>query len=116
MSQESGILLPVQAPVAVNSPSNDKVVDELPPSNISSVPPNEACNFEPVPVPVSVPMPKTVSHCVPTLVNGSRASTSYPLPESHQDFETDIIGDIIGDDLDDLLDLEGPLESAMVST
>uniref|UniRef100_A0A3Q4BXB5 C3H1-type domain-containing protein n=1 Tax=Mola mola TaxID=94237 RepID=A0A3Q4BXB5_MOLML len=101
---------PIQAPVAVHSPLNEAVVDELPPTNsISSVTPSEPPGFESVPllpsVPTSVPLP------VPTFVNGCRTSKHCPMLQTSQDFDTDIIGD----DLDDLLDQAGP-ESAMVGS
>uniref|UniRef100_A0A669DF91 Zinc finger CCCH-type containing 7A n=1 Tax=Oreochromis niloticus TaxID=8128 RepID=A0A669DF91_ORENI len=85
------------------------VVDELPSTNnISSVPSSEPPGFESVALPVSAstsdPLPAL------TFVNGCRASKPYPILDTSQDFDTDIIGD----DLDDLLDQAGP-ESTMVS-
>lgn len=100
---------PIQAPVAVHSPLNETVVDELPLSNsISSVTPSEPPGFESVPLPVSVTT--SVALPVPTFVNGCRNSKPCPMLQTSQDFDADIIGD----DLDDLLDQAGP-ESAMVS-
>uniref|UniRef100_A0A672YY68 C3H1-type domain-containing protein n=1 Tax=Sphaeramia orbicularis TaxID=375764 RepID=A0A672YY68_9TELE len=90
---------PIQAPVAVHSPLNDAVVDELPPSNsISSVTPSEPPGFESVHLPAS------------TFVNGCRTNKPCSLLETSQEFDADIIGD----DLDDLLDQAGP-ESPLVS-
>uniref|UniRef100_A0A672YXH8 C3H1-type domain-containing protein n=1 Tax=Sphaeramia orbicularis TaxID=375764 RepID=A0A672YXH8_9TELE len=84
---------PIQAPVAVHSPLNDAVVDELPPSNsISSVTPSEPPGFESVHLPAS------------TFVNGCRTNKPCSLLETSQEFDADIIGD----DLDDLLDQAGP--------
>uniref|UniRef100_A0A3Q4HE84 Zinc finger CCCH-type containing 7A n=1 Tax=Neolamprologus brichardi TaxID=32507 RepID=A0A3Q4HE84_NEOBR len=90
---------PIQPPVAVHLPLNEAVVDELPSTNnISSVPSSEPPGFESVALPVSAstsdPLP------VLTFVNGCRASKPYPILDTSQDFDTDIIGD----DLDDLLD------------
>uniref|UniRef100_A0A3P8NTG2 C3H1-type domain-containing protein n=1 Tax=Astatotilapia calliptera TaxID=8154 RepID=A0A3P8NTG2_ASTCA len=100
---------PIQLPVAVHLPLNEAVVDELPSTNnISSVPSSEPPGFESVALPVSAstsdPLPAL------TFVNGCRASKPYPILDTSQDFDTDIIGD----DLDDLLDQAGP-ESTMVS-
>eukprot|EP00064_Thunnus_orientalis_P002484 superscaffoldBa00000184_g2491 len=112
LTQDSGVLVPVpapiQVPVVVHPPLNDAAVDELPPSNsILSAPPSEPPGFESVPLPVSVPT--SVPLPVPTFVNGCRTSKPCLLLESSQDFDADIIGD----DLDDLLDQAGP-EAAMV--
>uniref|UniRef100_A0A672YX92 C3H1-type domain-containing protein n=1 Tax=Sphaeramia orbicularis TaxID=375764 RepID=A0A672YX92_9TELE len=97
LNQDSSVLAPVpspiQAPVAVHSPLNDAVVDELPPSNsISSVTPSEPPGFESVHLPAS------------TFVNGCRTNKPCSLLETSQEFDADIIGD----DLDDLLDQAGP--------
>lgn len=113
LSQDSGVVAPVpapiQAPVPVHSPLSEAAVDELPPNNsVSSVTPSEPPGFEsvhlPVSVPTSVPLP------VPTFVNGCRTSKPCPMLETSQDFAADIIGD----DLDDLLDQAGP-KSPLVS-
>ncbi|XP_006798240.1 zinc finger CCCH domain-containing protein 7A isoform X2 [Neolamprologus brichardi] len=112
LTQDSSVLTPgpapIQPPVAVHLPLNEAVVDELPSTNnISSVPSSEPPGFESVALPVSAstsdPLP------VLTFVNGCRASKPYPILDTSQDFDTDIIGD----DLDDLLDQAGP-ESTMV--
>uniref|UniRef100_A0AAX7SJR7 C3H1-type domain-containing protein n=1 Tax=Astatotilapia calliptera TaxID=8154 RepID=A0AAX7SJR7_ASTCA len=112
-SKDSSVLTPgpapIQLPVAVHLPLNEAVVDELPSTNnISSVPSSEPPGFESVALPVSAstsdPLPAL------TFVNGCRASKPYPILDTSQDFDTDIIGD----DLDDLLDQAGP-ESTMVS-
>lgn len=92
---------PVQVPVAVHPPLNETVVDELPPNNSTpSVTPSEPPGFESVPTSAALP--------VPTFVNGCRASKPCPMPQTSQDFDSDIIGD----DFDDLLDQP---ESSMVS-
>lgn len=113
LTQDSSVLTPgpapIQLPVAVHPPLNEAVVDELPSTNnISSVPSSEPPGFESVALPVSAstsdPLPAL------TFVNGCRASKPYPILDTSQDFDTDIIGD----DLDDLLDQAGP-ESTMVS-
>ncbi|CAI5675925.1 unnamed protein product [Oreochromis niloticus] len=112
LTQDSSVLnpgpAPIQPPVAVHLPLNEAVVDELPSTNnISSVPSSEPPGFESVALPVSAstsdPLPAL------TFVNGCRASKPYPILDTSQDFDTDIIGD----DLDDLLDQAGP-ESTMV--
>ncbi|XP_013764483.1 zinc finger CCCH domain-containing protein 7A [Pundamilia nyererei] len=112
LTQDSSVLTPgpapIQLPVAVHPPLNEAVVDELPSTNnISSVPSSEPPGFESVALPVSAstsdPLPAL------TFVNGCRASKPYPILDTSQDFDTDIIGD----DLDDLLDQAGP-ESTMV--
>lgn len=112
LTQDSSVLTPgpapIQPPVAVHLPLNEAVVDELPSTNnISSVPSSEPPGFESVALPVSAstsdPLPAL------TFVNGCRASKPYPILDTSQDFDTDIIGD----DLDDLLDQAGP-ESTMV--
>uniref|UniRef100_A0AAX7UXJ4 C3H1-type domain-containing protein n=1 Tax=Astatotilapia calliptera TaxID=8154 RepID=A0AAX7UXJ4_ASTCA len=112
LTQDSSVLTPgpapIQLPVAVHLPLNEAVVDELPSTNnISSVPSSEPPGFESVALPVSAstsdPLPAL------TFVNGCRASKPYPILDTSQDFDTDIIGD----DLDDLLDQAGP-ESTMV--
>ena len=46
------------------------------------------------------------------MVNGIRASDSYPVPESRLDYDPEIIGD----DLDDLLDQAGPSDASIVSS
>uniref|UniRef100_A0A669BVI8 Zinc finger CCCH-type containing 7A n=1 Tax=Oreochromis niloticus TaxID=8128 RepID=A0A669BVI8_ORENI len=103
LTQDSSVLnpgpAPIQPPVAVHLPLNEAVVDELPSTNnISSVPSSEPPGFESVALPVSAstsdPLPAL------TFVNGCRASKPYPILDTSQDFDTDIIGD----DLDDLLD------------
>ncbi|XP_019117481.2 zinc finger CCCH domain-containing protein 7A isoform X1 [Larimichthys crocea] len=115
LSQDSGVVAPVpapiQAPVPVHSPLSEAAVDELPPNNsVSSVTPSEPPGFEsvhlPVSVPTSVPLP------VPTFVNGCRTSKPCPLLETSQDFAADIIGD----DLDDLLDQAGPKSPLVIPT
>ncbi|KAM4597910.1 zinc finger CCCH domain-containing protein 7A [Polymixia lowei] len=112
LTQDTVASVPVHVPAAVQPPLNDKLVDEVPPnSSVPPVPPAETRNFEPVPlllsttqsVPLPVPLP------VPALVNGSGAINAYPLPESSQDYDAEIIGD----DLDYLLDQAGPVESAV---
>ncbi|XP_056143894.1 zinc finger CCCH domain-containing protein 7A isoform X2 [Lampris incognitus] len=103
---QTHLQFPVLAPVAVHPSLDDKIVDEIPSNiNISSVLPAEINSFESIPGPVSTPSPVPLP--VPTLVNGSRASKSYHLPESCSDYDTEIIGD----DLDDLLDQVGSQES-----
>ncbi|KAE8283371.1 Zinc finger CCCH domain-containing protein 7A [Larimichthys crocea] len=115
LSQDSGVVAPVpapiQAPVPVHSPLSEAAVDELPPNNsVSSVTPSEPPGFEsvhlPVSVPTSVPLP------VPTFVNGCRTSKPCPMLETSQDFAADIIGD----DLDDLLDQAGPKSPLVIPT
>ncbi|TMS15020.1 Zinc finger CCCH domain-containing protein 7A [Larimichthys crocea] len=115
LSQDSGVIAPVpapiQAPVPVHSPLSEAAVDELPPNNsVSSVTPSEPPGFEsvhlPVSVPTSVPLP------VPTFVNGCRTSKPCPMLETSQDFAADIIGD----DLDDLLDQAGPKSPLVIPT
>uniref|UniRef100_A0A3Q0RB27 Zinc finger CCCH-type containing 7A n=1 Tax=Amphilophus citrinellus TaxID=61819 RepID=A0A3Q0RB27_AMPCI len=97
---------PIQPPVAVHLPMSEVVVDELPPSSsISSVASSEPPGFEALPA--SVPTSESLSAL--TFVNGCRPTKPYPILDTSQDFDTDIIGD----DLDDLLDQAGP-ESAMV--
>jgi len=111
LSQDNSVLAPapIQPPVAVHSPLNDSVVDELSHSNsILSVTLSEPPGFESVPLAVSAPTSVPLS--VLTYVNGCRTSKPGPILEPSQDFDADIIGD----DLDDLLDQAGP-ESAMVS-
>lgn len=65
-----------------------------------SVVPVETNNPEPVPMPIHMP-----------LVNGTRPSDSYTVPDTRLDYDTDIIGD----DLDELLDRASPPESSLVS-
>uniref|UniRef100_A0A3Q0RDQ8 Zinc finger CCCH-type containing 7A n=1 Tax=Amphilophus citrinellus TaxID=61819 RepID=A0A3Q0RDQ8_AMPCI len=110
LTQDSSVLAPgpapIQPPVAVHLPMSEVVVDELPPSSsISSVASSEPPGFEALPA--SVPTSESLSAL--TFVNGCRPTKPYPILDTSQDFDTDIIGD----DLDDLLDQAGP-ESAMV--
>ncbi|XP_030591797.1 zinc finger CCCH domain-containing protein 7A isoform X3 [Archocentrus centrarchus] len=110
LTQDSSVLAPgpapIQPPVAVHLPMSEAVVDELPPSSsISSVASSEPPGFEALPA--SVPTSESLSAL--TFVNGCRPTKPYPILDTSQDFDTDIIGD----DLDDLLDQAGP-ESAMV--
>lgn len=106
MTQDSSVLAPVPspvpAPVAVHSPLNEAVVDELPPSSISSVTLSDPPGFE------SVPTSAALSSL--TFVNGCRTSKPCTVLDTNQDFDADIIGD----DLDDLLDQAGP-ETDLVS-
>uniref|UniRef100_A0A673KEJ1 C3H1-type domain-containing protein n=1 Tax=Sinocyclocheilus rhinocerous TaxID=307959 RepID=A0A673KEJ1_9TELE len=62
--------------------------------------PVDTNNPEPVPMPIHMP-----------LVNGTRPNDSYAVPDTHLDYDTDIIGD----DLDELLDRASPPESSLVS-
>uniref|UniRef100_A0A672K0U8 C3H1-type domain-containing protein n=1 Tax=Sinocyclocheilus grahami TaxID=75366 RepID=A0A672K0U8_SINGR len=62
--------------------------------------PVETNNPEPVPMPIHMP-----------LVNGTRPNDSYAVPDTHLDYDADIIGD----DLDELLDRASPPESSLVS-
>uniref|UniRef100_A0A8C1DQC8 Zinc finger CCCH-type containing 7A n=1 Tax=Cyprinus carpio carpio TaxID=630221 RepID=A0A8C1DQC8_CYPCA len=62
--------------------------------------PVESHNPEPVPMPIHMP-----------LVNGTRPSDSYTVPDTRLDYDTDIIGD----ELDELLDRASPPESSLVS-
>ncbi|XP_072532498.1 zinc finger CCCH domain-containing protein 7A isoform X2 [Salminus brasiliensis] len=92
--------LPVSMPLC--PPASEKVEVEPQPAPvniISTVPPIEPHNPEPVPVPVHMP-----------LVNGSRPSESYPVIESQLDFDAEIIGD----DLDELLDSAAPADPSVV--
>ncbi|XP_067088715.1 zinc finger CCCH domain-containing protein 7A [Osmerus mordax] len=89
--------VPVPAPV-VHPPSNKKVDVESVPVRVSSVSPTKAHDLKPISVSVSMPM-----------VNGIRASDSYPVPESRLDYDSEIIGD----DLDDLLDQAGPSDASI---
>lgn len=91
--------VPVQVVAkVVHPPCDEKQLTEATPVSISSVPPIEVNNLKPISEPVSMPM-----------VNGARASESYPVPESRLDFDAEIIGD----DLDDLLDQAGPSEPSI---
>ncbi|XP_016110407.1 zinc finger CCCH domain-containing protein 7A [Sinocyclocheilus grahami] len=60
--------------------------------------PVETNNPEPVPMPIHMP-----------LVNGTRPNDSYAVPDTHLDYDADIIGD----DLDELLDRASPPESSL---
>ncbi|KAG7459955.1 hypothetical protein MATL_G00216020 [Megalops atlanticus] len=101
-TQEMGGLLPTPG-LAPRPFVNEKVESESAPvSNVSSVSPIEAHN----PEKVSLTAP------VPALVNGGRASESYPVPESRLDYDAEIIGD----DLDELLDRAAPSEPPMAIT
>uniref|UniRef100_A0A673K9C1 C3H1-type domain-containing protein n=1 Tax=Sinocyclocheilus rhinocerous TaxID=307959 RepID=A0A673K9C1_9TELE len=60
--------------------------------------PVDTNNPEPVPMPIHMP-----------LVNGTRPNDSYAVPDTHLDYDTDIIGD----DLDELLDRASPPESSL---
>ncbi|KAJ8386174.1 hypothetical protein AAFF_G00175980 [Aldrovandia affinis] len=73
-------------------------------STVSSVSPIETHNPEKVAM---------ATHMTPPpLVNGARASESYPVPESRLDYDAEIIGD----DLDELLDRAAPSEPPMTIT
>uniref|UniRef100_A0A673K9M9 C3H1-type domain-containing protein n=1 Tax=Sinocyclocheilus rhinocerous TaxID=307959 RepID=A0A673K9M9_9TELE len=61
--------------------------------------PVDTNNPEPVPMPIHMP-----------LVNGTRPNDSYAVPDTHLDYDTDIIGD----DLDELLDRASPPESSLL--
>ncbi|XP_029015241.1 zinc finger CCCH domain-containing protein 7A [Betta splendens] len=107
LAQDSSVMAPVPAPVALHPPLSEAVLDKHPNNSISSVTPSEPPGFESVPLPVSVPTSDTLSSL--TFVNGCRTSKPCPVLETSQDFDADIIGD----DLDDLLDQAGS-ESDMV--
>ncbi|KAJ8250953.1 hypothetical protein GJAV_G00215500 [Gymnothorax javanicus] len=91
--------------------------EAAPVSAMSSVSPIEIHNPEKTPVappmvtPLALPVapPMITPVATPPLVNGARASESYPVPESRLDYDTEIIGD----DLDELLDSVGPPEPPM---
>uniref|UniRef100_A0AAY4CR37 C3H1-type domain-containing protein n=1 Tax=Denticeps clupeoides TaxID=299321 RepID=A0AAY4CR37_9TELE len=68
--------------------------EQAPPSAISSV-----ISVDEIPMPPH------------TLVNGGRANETYSVPESHVEFDSEIIGD----DLDELLDSANPSDSVAVS-
>uniref|UniRef100_A0A8B9KKZ1 Zinc finger CCCH-type containing 7A n=1 Tax=Astyanax mexicanus TaxID=7994 RepID=A0A8B9KKZ1_ASTMX len=85
---------PVSEKVEVEPPPPPAPVNIMPP-----VPPIEPHNPEPNPMSVHMP-----------LVNGSRPSESYAVPEPQLDFDAEIIGD----DLDELLDA-APADPSVVT-
>ncbi|KAG9279978.1 zinc finger CCCH domain-containing protein 7A isoform X1 [Astyanax mexicanus] len=87
---------PVSEKVEVEPPPPPAPVNIMPP-----VPPIEPHNPEPNPMSVHMP-----------LVNGSRPSESYAVPEPQLDFDAEIIGD----DLDELLDAAPADPSVVIPT
>ncbi|KAI4892198.1 hypothetical protein NFI96_024087, partial [Prochilodus magdalenae] len=89
-------------PLPVCPPVREKVEGDpqpVPVNIMSSVPPIEPHNPEPVPLTVHMP-----------LINGSRPSEPYPPSETQLDFDAEIIGD----DLDELLDSAAPAEPSVM--
>uniref|UniRef100_A0A8C1PCB0 Zinc finger CCCH-type containing 7A n=1 Tax=Cyprinus carpio TaxID=7962 RepID=A0A8C1PCB0_CYPCA len=94
---------PVPVSMTLSSTVSEKEeVESKPLVGVISPPvvPVESHNPEPVPMPIHMP-----------LVNGTRPSDSYTVPDTRLDYDTDIIGD----ELDELLDRASPPESSLVS-
>uniref|UniRef100_A0AAR2LZG4 C3H1-type domain-containing protein n=1 Tax=Pygocentrus nattereri TaxID=42514 RepID=A0AAR2LZG4_PYGNA len=97
-----GIAASLPVSMTVSPPMCENVEVEPQPSSVaimSTVPPIEPHNPEPVPLTLHMP-----------LMNGSRPSEPYPAPEPQLDFDTEIIGD----DLDELLDSAAPADSSVM--
>lgn len=99
--QVMGGPVPVSMPSCSAVSEKEEVESTLLVSVISPpVVPAEMHNPDPITMPIHMP-----------LVNGTRPSDSYVVPDTRLDYDTDIIGD----DLDELLDRASPPESSMVS-